>query len=280
MRWLSRVICTVALLACAPAAFADDDALRGSLPVGPAMFPRWSGFYFGGDAGFGTASGDFSKTTAGPIAFVLRESALENDIGPSSWPVLGGGNNSRAMFGGFVGYNMQWQDLILSLEGDYRQASFSVNASNNPISRVTPPDSGGNTYLVNLAGAGSVDDLNYGTLRARAGWIVGNFMPYGFFGLAVGVANTSVSATVSGIEYAAGSNSTCTVALPCVPFSFTGTSGRTSQVLVGFSVGGGLEVALTRNIFVRGEYEFVQFAPVSGITLDISSAHVGAGFKF
>jgi opacity protein-like surface antigen len=39
-------------------------------------------------------------------------------------------------------------------------------------------------------------------------------------------------------------------------------------------------MAVTQNVFLRAEYEFVQFAPVANITAKISSARVGAGFKF
>jgi outer membrane immunogenic protein len=48
----------------------------------------------------------------------------------------------------------------------------------------------------------------------------------------------------------------------------------------GFSVGGGFDVALTPNIFVRGEFEYTQFAPISNITVSISTVRAGAGFKF
>jgi opacity protein-like surface antigen len=51
-------------------------------------------------------------------------------------------------------------------------------------------------------------------------------------------------------------------------------------LLYGFSVGGGFDMAVTQNIFLRGEYEFVQFAEIANITAKISSARVGAGFKF
>jgi hypothetical protein len=41
----------------------DLDILRGSQPVGPATFTRWSGFYAGGQIGFGDANADFSGAT-------------------------------------------------------------------------------------------------------------------------------------------------------------------------------------------------------------------------
>ena len=54
MRW---VICALTALTLASPAFAADLGILpgpptgragGSLPVGPATFTRWSGFYFGG----------------------------------------------------------------------------------------------------------------------------------------------------------------------------------------------------------------------------------------
>ena len=41
-----------------------------------------------------------------------------------------------------------------------------------------------------------------------------------------------------------------------------------------------MDVAITPNIFVRGEYEYTRFAPTANVLVTVSSAHVGAGFKF
>ena len=56
--------------------------------------------------------------------------------------------------------------------------------------------------------------------------------------------------------------------------------GKTTHLLWGFSVGAGLDWALTQNFFLRGEFEFVQFAPISNINLPLVSGRVGAGYKF
>jgi hypothetical protein len=48
MRW---VICAVVVLVAPAGALAGDfDVLRGSEPVGPTTYTRWSGFYVGGQA--------------------------------------------------------------------------------------------------------------------------------------------------------------------------------------------------------------------------------------
>ena len=55
---------------------------------------------------------------------------------------------------------------------------------------------------------------------------------------------------------------------------------KTTPLLWGYTVGAGLDWALTPNIFARGEFEFVQFAPISNIAVSVASGRVGAGFKF
>jgi opacity protein-like surface antigen len=265
----------------APSAFADDLSwLTGPQATNVPVVNGWAGVYIGGQVSYSSAGGDFSNTTQAPLAYQLRELTLENEQQVSSWPVLGQANHSAAGFGGFVGYNTQFERLVLGVEANYDQANLSLIAPNTPISRLT--SAGGNTYDVTVTGSGSVTDLNFGTLRARAGWALGNFLPYGFAGLAVGHANVNISATVSGIENP--QNQPCTPLGPatpaCVPFSFTGTAGKNGEWMVGFAVGGGLDVALTRNVFLRAEYEYVQFAPIANLVVDVNTVRGGLGVKF
>ena len=37
---------------------------------------------------------------------------------------------------------------------------------------------------------------------------------------------------------------------------------------------------MTQNIYLRGEFEFIQFAPLANINVSIVGARVGAGLKF
>jgi opacity protein-like surface antigen len=48
----------------------------------------------------------------------------------------------------------------------------------------------------------------------------------------------------------------------------------------GFTVGAGLDFAVTQNIFLRAEYEYVQFTPVAGVEININSGRAGLGVKF
>ena len=63
-------------------------------------------------------------------------------------------------------------------------------------------------------------------------------------------------------------------------FSKIGSAGQNNALLWGYTVGAGLDWAVTRNIFVRGEFEFVQFAPISNIAVSVASGRVGGGLKF
>jgi outer membrane immunogenic protein len=274
MRW---VICTLFVLAFAPPALADDfDVLRGSqVPVGPATFTRWSGFYAGGQLGYGDAEANFARATAPIVAFSLRNTTVEEQVIPSSWQVLGRDANNAFGGGAFLGYNTQWQDLILGVEGNYTHTSFSTTSTSSPISRLV---SVGNVATVTLSqGSGHLDLTDYAEFRGRAGYVVGNLLPYGFVGFVVGRGDFNVSATT---------DATCNNPSPpplteeCAGFPITSSDGRGNAFLYGGSVGVGLDWALTPNFFVRGEFEYILFSPIASIDVSIINARIGAGFKF
>jgi outer membrane immunogenic protein len=76
----------------------------------------------------------------------------------------------------------------------------------------------------------------------------------------------------------AGSNNgnTGTGTAACQDFLFFNSAGQNNALLWGYTVGAGLDWALTPNIFVRGEFEFVQFAPITNIAVSVASGRVGA----
>jgi opacity protein-like surface antigen len=65
-----------------------------------------------------------------------------------------------------------------------------------------------------------------------------------------------------------------------MPFAYPISGGKNGEWIWGFTVGAGLDVLLTQNIFLRAEYEYVQFTPVAGVLININSARAGLGFKF
>jgi outer membrane immunogenic protein len=282
---MRRVICSLVLLALPSVAFAGDfDVLRGAEPVGPGNFPNWSGYYVGGQITDTDATANFSTSTRPLVAQSLAELALEAVAAPSTWPVLGSASTNAWGYGGYAGYNSQWQDMILGVEVNYTHEPMNMVAASTPIlNRVVAV--GSNDDSVNLIGTGSLSITDYASLRARAGWILGNFLPYGFAGLALGRGDYTVTSHVFGQQNLATATPPVVPCNPitvatCVNYDASNSSGKNSVVMYGFSVGGGVEAMLVRNVILRGEFEYVQFAPFSGITASIVNLRGGVAYKF
>jgi opacity protein-like surface antigen len=269
-RWFVG-LCLIGLASQASAGDFDLPTLRGSAPFIPEApkYARWSGFYFGGQIGYGIAQTDYSEATESLVAFMLRELALENEARPSEWQVLGSASNSRPVFGGFFGYNSQWDDVIVGVDFHYNSGGFSTVAPVNPIRRVV--GAGGNVYDLDLSGSATMRILDYGSARVRGGWIVSNFLPYATLGFALGRADISRSATAVGTE---------TSGAIVTPFAFSASESRKAAFIYGWSAGGGVDVMLMPNLFLRGEYEYTAFTKIQGIEARISTARFGAGLKF
>jgi opacity protein-like surface antigen len=279
----------VLALALAPSAFAadlDDNILRGPAPVGPPPVARWSGFYVGGQAGYSSSMINFGTAASGDISFILRNTAIEQNQQISQWTVLGQRFPTSASFGGFVGYNVQFEDTIVGFEVNYNHLNLSSTSSDSLARSFTDSTNlpSGHHYLynVNLTGSGSVSLSDVATFRARGGWVAGNFLPYGFVGAAIGRANLNNSATLSftATDYP---DSLIPPLTPLNPINFgpvTQSNGQNGAIAYGVTAGVGLDYALTQNIFVRGEYEYIYFAPIDGTQISLQSVRAGAGLKF
>jgi opacity protein-like surface antigen len=282
---MRRLLAVLGLIASTCGAFAqvyDGPALRGSdvfVPP-PVCCSRWAGFYAGGQLGASVGSFGFQSSTQTLVADMLRELALESDQMVSQWQVLGKGDQRATSFGGFVGYNTAWESLILGVELNYSRTDMLATAPMEPITRVT--SAGGNTYLVTVAGTASMHITDIATLRARAGWDTGIFLPYAMIGVAAGRASLAHSATVSGIENPTTPPTPCnSLALPpCTPFFFFEGEQKPRAFVYGASIGGGFDLMLMPGLFLRAEYEYLAFSPVWGISANVQTARAGLGFKF
>ena len=161
------------------------------LTVGPATFTRWSGFYFGGDVSLGSATSDFSTATRPLVQFSLQHTTVETSDRPSDFQVLGRGSAVAAGGGAFLGYNTQWQDLSPRRRGDLHAHELEHDGLPSTPSRTLLP--GRKHRRVTVSASGNLNLTDFGTARGRAGYVVGNFLPYGFIGMAVGRASYSVN---------------------------------------------------------------------------------------
>lgn len=224
-RWAASVaFCGLLVcMASRPAAAADmpgESYLRGSYTAdeGPG-YVHWDGIYFGAHYGWSNLTTAFENLNAQTTS-------------------------NGSSFGGFVGYNVQWdQNLVLGLDGGYsRPTSLETSSSVS--------DGLGNTQTA------SFKLVDYATFRARAGYAFGQFLPYAFVGGAVGRINYAT--TENGVVVDAKDN------------AYT----------AGFVAGLGIDVKLLPNVFLRGEWEYIAFSPVSDNRSSINTARVGVGVLF
>jgi opacity protein-like surface antigen len=269
----------VGVLLLAPAAHAADldDALRGSFsnPVNSPAYLRWDGLNLGVQAGVSNMNTNFGNSTSDLIAFILRNTEVESQFSPSSWTTLPSNTTNGTQYGIFLGYNVQWDQLVAGFDLAYNRASTLSAGASDTIARqvVTTPDNVNNA--ITITAQSSLKMIDYATLRARAGYAFGQFLPYAMVGAAVGRFNYASTATVHNVG-------TPPVGSPILPFDTTDTrsNSKNDAIVGGFTFGLGMDVAITPNVFLRGEWEYVGFTPVGGIRTNINTGRVGLGVKF
>jgi opacity protein-like surface antigen len=245
----------------------EQPVLRGSnvFEAREPDFQRWDGFYAGGQFAYGFVQADFVRATTSLVANLLRQTSLEAENEVSRWRVLGRDAENGSGFGGFIGYSGQWQDAVMSVELNYTRLSLNMVAPSSPLTRGV--GAAGNAYVVSLDGAASMKITDLATIRGRWGWVFGTLMPYMHVGFAIGRADIHRSVTVNLTENG-------------VPFSFSERRDQKGEFMYGVALGGGVEWALTSSVFLRGEYEFLRFLPVAGISPEMHQLRAGVGMRF
>jgi opacity protein-like surface antigen len=270
------------------------DVLRGSetpTPAGPYYRPatpvyfRWEGLYFGGQVSYTEAGTDFGDTLASTVANLLR-----NDIvGPHvvGWTLPPKRLQTLTSFGAFAGYNMQWDDAILGVELNYNRINVNQTSADTQGPFVFNDDTGAPAthhffYSATVTGSANLKLTDYGTVRMRGGWEWNRLLPYAFAGLAVGRATLTRSVTVS---YT--STDIPDASLPPItplPNLTYGPQTRSdvinNRVIFGYAGGIGIDAMVMSNVFLRAEWEYVQFLSLGDAKLHMNTVRVGAGVKF
>ncbi|MGN6309801.1 MAG: outer membrane protein [Xanthobacteraceae bacterium] len=254
---------------------ADLPILRGALPdtYGPRVV-NWEGFYVGGQASYGTADMNFVNSNQSLTKGLLNNVDVENQYKVSQWPLLGKSSQSNSGFGGFAGYNTQWDDAILGVELNYVHGSFNGSSTGAQGRSFFYPTDYVTTVTVRQAAAMQISD--YGSIRARAGYAAGSFLPYMFGGVAMGQANIQRSAGADLYYKYVGAQ---VPALPDIgPTSNSTSSDLKSHFLFGYSAGLGIDVMLVQNLFLRAEWEYLRFT--SPVDVSVNTVRAGLGYKF
>jgi outer membrane immunogenic protein len=248
---------------------ADYGPLRGS-QVEVTGGTSWNGVYVGGHTAVNSYSGNFGGGTGSLIAHMLRNTTIENENRISEWTTLGTADSKGTGFGGFIGYNMQIEDVVVGVEANYTRTNVRLSSSDSMARMFGTSD--GYTNNVFVDSSASVLLTDYATLRVRGGWAYGNFLPYGFVGAALGRATVSRSARV----VASGTHAVN----PPYSFDQTATETKADDLAYGVAAGLGVEFAVSQNLFVRAEYEFIKFGMFNDLNTYLQTARIGAGVKF
>jgi len=248
----------------------SDAPLRGSRTheIAEPNYPIWSGFYFGVQAGASIVSGDFSRASRSQIATILQNTAQLNDV--IDWTILGNASTTIPAFGAFVGYNWQWENIVAGFEANYVRLRSQTLAQSGSVGPIVAADG----YTFTVASSASLKITDIATFRGRFGYTFDRLMPYGFLGLAIGRAD--VTRTTQFTQILNPSKTDITALVPGNPQ----TESKSGLLAYGIAAGLGVEVGILPNLFMRAEWEFVQFAPIQDIRVRVNSARVGLGMKF
>lgn len=267
---------------------ADLPVLRGSIAAPPVR--TWDGWYVGGDASYSAMGADFSKAVVGLTNFIFRDSVLQQPT--ANFNLLNKTTTQGTGFGGFVGRNWQWDDLVFGVEANYNYfntLSTATIGSNsleivNPPGQVNPPGVT-TTYTVTLTGKAAVQVKDAIAFRARTGWAAGNFLPYVFGAAVVGRMDVSrsVTSTVTRRDDTTDPITNATVIGPTllVPAQTqTLIEQKVNQFVAGWSGGLGLEYCVWGGLFMRGEWEYMKFLAVKNTIVQANNLRFGIGYKF
>ena len=276
-------------VSCAQAADMPD-FLRGSFPAAPVT-RNWDRWYIGGQVDYSSANIDLTHSNQSMTSFILRNTVIQEPV--SQLGLFQAQHAQGVGFGGFVGRNFQWDEVVLGVEANYVYLnSLSTSARNsigrrfdNPGGQILPAQHT-DEFNVTLSGTASLQIKDVLTFRGRAGWATGNFLPYMFGGLAVGRLAVSRSVTVNAVETDIFNGTDPITGLPIqtiTPLSTLSMSQaeqRGNNITAGWTEGLGTEMMLVGNVFARVEWEYVRFLTVKNMTSDMNSARAGIGYKF
>lgn len=248
-----------AVIALAGSAMSADLPARTAVapPLAPAF--TWTGFYVGANAGYAWNEG---RSRFGYLFNDVDDAEIAQFNASGIVPAHLGRNKGGFAGGGQLGYNQQIGQLVLGLEADLqylgaRQRSGHVGFAADDFGAVT----------VTTTARSSIDWL--GTLRGRLGFAVDRTLFYATGGLAFG--RTGSRTTIGAIGVQDGD-------------VFAGSwGGARTRNSLGWTVGGGVEHALTNNLTIKAEYLYYDLGDsrhaVSGVSTDPTDGFRGADVR-
>jgi opacity protein-like surface antigen len=254
---------------------ADLPVLRGSFRE-PAPSPTyqtvWQGFYVGGQAGYGVVDSDFTNATKDLTAKMLYNLTIENEFKISEWPLMSAASVHGKAFGGFAGYNAQFENVIVGAEVSFLHGAVASKGSGSMARSMVASD--GYTYGVTSESTATMQINDFGSVRVRGGYIWGNALPYAFLGLGLGSASFTRTTHVFGLA----ENQNAQPSFRQIPFDYFLSDAKNNRLIFGLSGGAGIDYMLFSGLFLRAEFEITQFsAPIDTV---VATGRAGLGYKF
>jgi outer membrane immunogenic protein len=274
---MRRLLLAAVMLGAASGAQAADmpDFLRGSLSPSPAPRVNWQGYYIGGQAGYGSSDENFNGSTRTMVAALLADTLVESKMQVSQWNLAHGKSSARTSgFGGFAGYNAQWEDVVVGIEVSYLHGGFGGSSTATEARSSGTPLSDNFIHDVTATSSASISISDMATFRARAGYAYGCFLPYMFGGLALGNADITRSATVT--DFLTPGPGNVQPGGPVTPLN--SSEAQHNHLIFGYSAGLGVDVNLIGGLFMRAEWEYIRFTAVTDT--NINTVRAGLGYKF
>jgi outer membrane immunogenic protein len=234
--YLMRTVIAAAAIALAPlSALAADMPVRAPAPAPVFVAPifSWSGFYVGLNLGASFGGSD-NAATIGTPGFV---GLVAPGIAPAALAV----GDSGFVGGAQAGMNWQMGAMVFGVEADIQFADQGKSASFIGANLPSPPFGAG----LSLTTSANYSLDYFGTVRARLGFTpFDRMLVYATGGLAWGNAKLSNSVVVT---------QDTTIAW----------AGRSSSTKTGWTLGAGVEYALTQNFTMKAEYLYYDLGSIS-----------------
>lgn len=264
------VVAAITALSAQSAFAADLPILRGSFSERPVVQrPLWQGFYVGGHATTGSTDADFTGANQTLTTNEFANTPLAGTAAVN-WTQLNPRSAKSNGFGGFAGYNMQWDDVVVGVEGNYMHNGAGTSAI---VTQTGQLIAGGSIIATTSQASLRLNDM--GSMRVRGGWSWNGFLPYAFagVGLGLGTYTQQVNATIDGLPL---------VRTPATPPPVNPIV-QSNRLMYGYSVGLGLDMMLVAGLFARVEWEYTKLgSPQFATTLDptVNTVRAGLGYKF
>jgi outer membrane immunogenic protein len=225
--------------------FAMVASAPAALAAGPAIATNWTGFYVGGNVGYGWGNRGADYTANDPGSALLF-APLSAPGGKGGAPAPASFKDSGAIGGLQFGYNSQLnRNWLVGVEADFNGSGVKGSDVFSSFSPNVGPFTNTVTEKVSW----------FSTVRARLGYLpMDNLLAYITGGYAFGQVERTVTYAVGGSPLGGGAGGFAFVCPGSFAPCFAGSSSRTAS---GWTVGAGFEYAVLRNWTIKAEYLYV-----------------------